>query len=766
MRPAHEVSFRLSRIATRACLVVALLLTACSQNSTQATLTVNVSPKQVANNGQTTNVTVVATQANGQPGTGSVSVQVTEGSISVSGGGASGGDGGVTATLANGQASLQWSCDIATNPGCTGRLYVSATWNSVEGSSYANFTGPGLDAGGGRQDSGIADAGSSDAGVDAGTSSGPFMTLTASKSQIFFDVGDYSDLTAVLSGYPDGGQPLVGQTVTFTGSIGGFTGLDGGTPVSPYSTKTDGTGTALAAFTDTGTSGMSMITASGAGASASLVVNITPVKQIQWSSTLCTTPTGSIPCTLMGVKGSGFQEVAQVNFLVLDTNGVGAPGVDVAFSIQMPPTGTTISPTGVTNAQGQVTANVSSGTAIGSFSVTATVIPGQVFTNSDTISVVGALPSNQGFSLQCSPVNIGAYISATPPAAVNVTCTVALVDRFNNPVGTGTPVSFKVEAGAIPNSVNTQAYSPTGNNANEGQAQVQFTTLGGTPFPVDVTPFPANANQAGLPNLAAEPSIQPVSGGIIYNPRDGLVSVLAYVSGEEYFDDLNQSGVYAAGDPFIDQGEPFVDSNDDGIQDNGELYIDVNGNGKWDPPNGVWDGHTTIWTEARILYTGAAKQDVKYSYLVPDPYASPCVTAGTMVNVQAYFGDQNLNRVQANSTSFTASFPSGSQGSIDWETGGLLDSYGFNIQRTLVGENATSLGAYPSALQACNPNSSGTICIWKMIFYGGWSVGYSGYATIQADSSTTTNACQSQLATVQITTEQVTTLATATGEVQ
>jgi hypothetical protein len=110
---------------------------------------------------------------------------------------------------------------------------------------------------------------------------------------------------------------------------------------------------------------------------------------------------------------------------------------------------------------------------------------------------------------------------------------------------------------------------------------------------------------------------------ITHNPRDGLVTVIAYAQGEEgFFDGSNgcpADGKYnpplsagcPLGEKFVDLGEPFVDIDDDGERDsiaNGDLfdepYIDVNNNGIWDGPNGAWDANTTIWAETRILYTG------------------------------------------------------------------------------------------------------------------------------------------------------------------
>jgi hypothetical protein len=88
------------------------------------------------------------------------------------------------------------------------------------------------------------------------------------------------------------------------------------------------------------------------------------------------------------------------------------------------------------------------------------------------------------------------------------------------------------------------------------------------------------------------------------NPRDGYVTVIAWVRGEEGFVDVNQNGTYDAGEPFVDEGEPYVDANDNGQWDPGEWFLDVNGDGSYTGPNASWDSDTTIWSQTRVVYTG------------------------------------------------------------------------------------------------------------------------------------------------------------------
>ena len=53
-------------------------------------------------------------------------------------------------------------------------------------------------------------------------------------------------------------------------------------------------------------------------------------------STVC----GSTACGIMGIKKSGFQELADVSFVVKDADGKPARGVPVKFELESPPTGT------------------------------------------------------------------------------------------------------------------------------------------------------------------------------------------------------------------------------------------------------------------------------------------------------------------------------------------------------------------------------------------------------------------------------------------
>lgn len=79
-------------------------------------------PEQIDNLGEEATVTVEAVDAKGKPGTGTVQVFSTTGSLIEP----------VTLNLdGTGKAIQIFSCRYATNPGCSGPVRIEATWNTA-----------------------------------------------------------------------------------------------------------------------------------------------------------------------------------------------------------------------------------------------------------------------------------------------------------------------------------------------------------------------------------------------------------------------------------------------------------------------------------------------------------------------------------------------------------------------------------------------------------------------------------------------------------
>lgn len=145
--------------------------------------------------------------------------------------------------------------------------------------------------------------------------------------------------------------------------------------------------------------------------------------------------------------------------------------------------------------------------------------------------------------------------------------------------------------------------------------------------------------------------VQPIGSETAYedgnhNPRDGLVTVLAVVRGEEPYTDLNGNGRFDPdADRFQDLGEPFLDVNDDGVYDpfvDPALCCDHNGNGKVDGPNGKWDSNVPIARVFHVLWTGAV--DVANSGFTPATGVS-IAAGGTKGGLSLRLVDRNFNPV-------------------------------------------------------------------------------------------------------------------------
>jgi hypothetical protein len=491
------------------------------------------------------------------------------------------------------------------------------------------------------------------------------------------------------------------------GELGNSSGFEGGPPLTDGRAPPRDAGDAAGDATDATVMVPDASDAGDGAFDAEAEAEAGPeVSTISWSLTKC----GAGPCSIMGLKTSGFNEQALVSFKAVDINGFPVSGVPVSFRIDNPPTGTTTTPSGITDGSGLATATVQSGTSVGSFIVKASItVKGTLIeVDSPTIGVRGAKPSNRGFNFSCGTLNVGAYASQAPPRIMSVVCGVRLVDRFNNPVGTGTTVNFKSEAGSIPASIGSKLYDPGGTNAEEGTAAVTFSTQG---------PFPPIATDAFTADLTQYPNGRPaepkwVDGQITRNPRDGLLTVIAYTRGEESFDDNNNNGTWDTGEQFIDEGETRGDANDNGTLDVGAGYVDESGDGQWNGPNGKWDINKNIWAEAHILYTnGAAGANSSWTL------GAITVPRAALVSNSYTFRDLNMN-VLASDVPLAPGTPG--KGTVaSFTPAAFPDSFGMTIERLLV--DATTLGECKTTTARCK---------FRTVFTS-WPTGVTGMVTFK-----------------------------------
>jgi hypothetical protein len=300
---------------------------------------------------------------------------------------------------------------------------------------------------------------------------------------------------------------------------------------------------------------------------------------------------------VLGLKGSGIQETGVTTFLVTDASGRGVSGVTVTFGQTQPALVTLALPTGVTGADGSVSVAYNAGAQVGISAITAAVGTTGI-TGSHPIAVRGARPSASGFYFRCNHINLPVYTTTLQYETTE--CVVRLSDRYGNRVGIATPVSFAAEAGSISATAATKPFdfaNPT--DPGEGSVTVTFSSDVGIGFsPVETTPLAANPAQFPKALLA-----EPFAGSA--NPRDQLVTLIAMVRGEEAFVDANLDGQYNAGELFVDQGDPFLDSNDDNLYDPATEPRFCGGAScaTYHGPNGVWDSDRTIWTPAWVAFT-------------------------------------------------------------------------------------------------------------------------------------------------------------------
>ncbi len=217
-------------------------------------------------------------------------------------------------------------------------------------------------------------------------------------------------------------------------------------------------------------------------------------------------------------------------------------------------------------------------------------------------------------------------------------------DEYGSPVG-GVPVRMLSEAGTLGQS-----------SIITNSSGVASTTLDTSPpAPWDtasVDPYDSNNHPYGeywmadytlppspAPGLSVRDQYDTQHGGTsakpsngacnLPNPRDGNVTLVAVVQGQEQYLDSNNNGTYDTGEYVFDIGEPYVDANDNATYDLGEIFIDYNGDGTWTGPNGQWDEETLIWTSADITFSAVMDPQ---GYAWKNQGSQACATSASSVD--------------------------------------------------------------------------------------------------------------------------------------
>lgn len=281
-------------------------------------------------------------------------------------------------------------------------------------------------------------------------------------------------------------------------------------------------GTAISTYKDKGcASGTDLITATvtGVGSLAqTITVAIPATNNIQFSSA---TP------TILGITGSPLPQSSLVEFQVLDNYGNGKPGVLVDFTL-LPlaiPGGVNLSPSSaISDASGNVTTSVNTGTVPTPVWVLATVHGTSLLTQSNTLTITTGLPTQDFFSLALSSFNI----EGLDYDGVTSTLTVIASDRLGNPVPEQTAINF-------------------------------------------ITPVSGQILPASCLTSSGICTVTYKSSGA--RPANGRVTLLAYAPGEKSFIDANGNNSYDAGETFYDLGDMYIDANEDGLWDNNEQFF-------------------------------------------------------------------------------------------------------------------------------------------------------------------------------------------------
>ncbi len=268
--------------------------------------------------------------------------------------------------------------------------------------------------------------------------------------------------------------------------------------------------------------------------------------------------------TRVGVRGSGIAEQSVVTFRVTDDQARPVEGVTVRFSVQSLG-GENVSPgEAETGPNGEVSTVLTSGRRTASVRVRAELVDEPtIFTQSTGVSIIGAAPAADRFSIAAEFGNISGAVRL----GIEDPITAFLNDRFGNAAPEGTVVSFLSNASSVVNPSTSDA---------DGRAGATLISEGGR------------------------------------FPPDGIVRVLAFTRGEEPFVDANGDGVYNLGESFTDIPEPFIDSDGNGVYDAGnpfDMLVDVNDNGVWDSAQnpGVWDNNALIFDVVPVTFSGPTR---------------------------------------------------------------------------------------------------------------------------------------------------------------
>jgi len=349
--------------------------------------------------------------------------------------------------------------------------------------------------------------------------------------------------------------------VTFNASCG---------QVNPATVTTDATGRASTTFSANSVAcAGTNVTLSASAPGATPVSAVVPVQAPQATNIQFVSATPQ----LIFLTGSVGPTQSQLTFKVVDASGNALQNQSVQLSlintgpgVSLNTVGNTAPVTLTSDATGSVSLAVFSGTVPTSVQVRATLASNAaVAASSNVLTVASGRPVQQAASLSLSKFSIEGFNIDGPTADF----TMSLADRQGNPVPDGTQVNFVAESGVMVPAVCVVA---GGTSSCKVSIRAQGT-----------------------------------------RPANGIVSVLAYVPGEEDFVDANFNNVYDSGEAFTDLGNAYRDDNNTGAYDAGEFTVPRAGastcaggvNGRPNTCDAVW-GTADVRRQANIIFATSA----------------------------------------------------------------------------------------------------------------------------------------------------------------
>ena len=330
-------------------------------------------------------------------------------------------------------------------------------------------------------------------------------------------------------------------------------------------------------------------TATGASSPSTGVVTVAPVAAANLLYVGADTSTLVVTQNPSGIKQS------TLTFKVVDGSNIGLANQAITFGLDTVSVNagvTLINNVGTTQNDGTVKVIISSGSLPTPVSVTAalTNVP-TMKASSFGLAVTTGKPSQSYTSISASKFNIQGY------AADGATTTVTLraADRMGNPPPLNTAVTFSTGFGNITGSCLTDA---------TGACSVTF-----------------------------------ISGGM--RPKDGIVTILATLVGEERFYDANGNNVYDPGEKFDDLGQPYRDDDHNGkytlIPAEQKIGTPTGGLPCPDETLSVTDTCDNKWTETTLvrqqLQIGLSGPTAQIEVVPPPPPGSSVTQSGFKVRV-------------------------------------------------------------------------------------------------------------------------------------